>query len=394
MYDQITTLADAVDKASLASQQVAMKLFLAKLDAVMPSLRGEDLAVVKAAIQELRSGSPLTVWGAWKTCRGPILEAVKRAERASQTTTQVRVNGAGSAPVGSARVFVVHGRNERAREALFSFLRAIGLQPTEWSQALELTGKAAPYVGEILDAAFRAAQAVVVLLTPDDYARLREAFVRDSDPEWERVPTPQARPNVLFEAGMAFGRFPDRSVLVELGDLRPFSDIAGRHVVRLNNTVASRQGLAARLKMAGCAVDTSGTDWHREGDFEGCIQPSEQGTDAEWRNGQDGPDTEAGVSESLSGLPGSMQKLLAEMKQDVEADATGLVREFALVYSRFVGFSSNKARFLYYMTEHHMLCEEVDLLAERGLVQYVTSGETPIYRMSEAFISQLRAWNP
>src|SRR5881394_258804 len=51
-------------------------------------------------------------------------------------------------------VFVVHGRNVEARTALFRFLRSIGLRPLEWSHTIELTGKAAPYIGEILDVAF------------------------------------------------------------------------------------------------------------------------------------------------------------------------------------------------------------------------------------------------
>lgn len=58
------------------------------------------------------------------------------------------------------RVFVVHGRNLAARDAMFSFLRAVGLQPIEWSQAVAMTGEASPYVGTILDAAFGAAQAI------------------------------------------------------------------------------------------------------------------------------------------------------------------------------------------------------------------------------------------
>ncbi len=61
------------------------------------------------------------------------------------------------------RVFVIHGRNERARRGLFEFLRAIGLDPIEWSEAGRMTGKGSPYIGEILDAAFGNAQAVVVL---------------------------------------------------------------------------------------------------------------------------------------------------------------------------------------------------------------------------------------
>jgi hypothetical protein len=118
-----------------------------------------------------------------------------------------------------------------------------------------------------LDAAFTKAQAVVVLLTPDDVAQMREPFRNTSDPPYEAQMTGQARPNVLFEAGMAMGRNPDRTVIIELGAVRPFSDIAGRHTVKLSNDPEARHELAQRLETAGCAVDLSGRDWHKEGDF-------------------------------------------------------------------------------------------------------------------------------
>lgn len=70
------------------------------------------------------------------------------------------------------KVFVVHGRDDRLRRDFFSFLRALNLQPLEWSEALRLTGKASPYIGEVLDSAFDNAQAVIVLLSPDDEVRL------------------------------------------------------------------------------------------------------------------------------------------------------------------------------------------------------------------------------
>jgi hypothetical protein len=162
---------------------------------------------------------------------------------------------------------VVHGRNSDARDSLFRFLRSIGLSPLEWSQAIKETGKASPFIGEILDVAFSKAQAVVVLMTPDDVAQLRRVFRSPYDLSYESQLTGQARPNVLFEAGMAMGRDPDRVVIIELGTVRPFSDIAGRHTIRLDNSVAARQELARRLETAGCRVDLTGTDWHREGDL-------------------------------------------------------------------------------------------------------------------------------
>ena len=165
------------------------------------------------------------------------------------------------------RVFVVHGRDEKVRRALFDFLRTIGLKPIEWNVAVTLTGKTSPYVGEILDTAMQYAQAIIVLFTGDDQARLKDEFLWVKDPVYEREATPQSRPNVIFEAGVALGKYPERTILVQVGNLRPFSDIAGRHFIRLRNSSKSRQELAQRLQLAGCKVDLSGTDWHDAGSF-------------------------------------------------------------------------------------------------------------------------------
>ena len=173
------------------------------------------------------------------------------------------------------RVFVVHGRNEKIRAAFFSFLRALSLDPIEWSQAIAATGKATPYTGEAIDKALEGAVAVVVLLTPDDEVRLSEDLWTPSDGDDEKLPQRQARPNVLFEAGMAFGRKPERTLLVEVGTVKRFSDVGGRHVVRLSNAPEKRQEVASRLKNAGCAVSTSGTDWLKTGDFD--LKPPEIG---------------------------------------------------------------------------------------------------------------------
>jgi|GEM_PF-3206513 len=185
---------------------------------------------------------------------------------------QLQVASSETIPSDPAKVFVVHGRNERARDALFQFLRTIGLKPIEWSEAIRATGNPSPYVGEILDAAFSLAQAVVVLMTPDDMAYLREPLRGVKELPYEIEPTGQARPNVLFEAGMALGRHPRRTVLVELGDLRPFSDVAGRHAVRIDNTTQKRHDLADRLALAECPVDLTGRDWHTAGDFEAALE--------------------------------------------------------------------------------------------------------------------------
>lgn len=94
----------------------------------------------------------------------------------------------------------------------------------------------------------------LVLITGDDLARLDPRFLTDNDPDYEKKLTPQARPNVLFEAGMAFGRHPERTILVRLGHSREFSDVAGRNEIRMSNRAEARQELVDRLKTAGCDV--------------------------------------------------------------------------------------------------------------------------------------------
>ena len=165
------------------------------------------------------------------------------------------------------KVFVVHGRDSRLRDDFFSFLRALGLQPIEWSEALKLTGKATPYTGEAIESAFKNAQAVIVLLSPDDEVRLSPELWKDKEDENEKEIRIQARPNVLFEAGMAFGTHHDRTLLVEVGQVKAFSDVAGRHVVRLSNSSDRRNEIAERLRTAGCDVSTSGDDWLTTGNF-------------------------------------------------------------------------------------------------------------------------------
>jgi predicted nucleotide-binding protein len=182
---------------------------------------------------------------------------------------------AGTKPTSSTRhqagdgkaVFIVHGRDESMRKAMFDFLRSIGLRPLEWSTMVSKTKSGTPFIGEILDSGMSEAQAVVVLFTPDDLAKLRSDLLFDEDGSYERDLTPQPRPNVLFEAGLAFGRHPETTILVQMGNMRPFSDIAGRHLIHLDNSPQLRHDFVNRLHAVGCRLDTSGKDWISTGDF-------------------------------------------------------------------------------------------------------------------------------
>ena len=154
-------------------------------------------------------------------------------------------------------VMVIYGHDHEANDALFSWLRAIGLQPREWDQLVRGTGEASPYVGEVLEQAFKDAQAVVAYFTPDEFVIARGAALRGKG-TWRC----QARPNVLIEAGMALVTHPRRTVLVVHGRQDLPSDLEGRNYIRLSRESAQPlNALAVRLQGAGCDVDLSGTGW-------------------------------------------------------------------------------------------------------------------------------------
>lgn len=162
-------------------------------------------------------------------------------------------------------VFVVHGRDERLRLDFFAFLRALGAKPLEWTRVVRLE-PGSPYIGALLEKAFSRATAVIVLFSGDDEARLRDGLSASSTERSERRLIPQPRANVLFEAGMAFAHKPASTVLVQVGRVRYISDVAGRYILRLDNTAQRRHALARRLEDLGLKLDLQ-SDWLTIGDL-------------------------------------------------------------------------------------------------------------------------------
>ena len=169
------------------------------------------------------------------------------------------------------KIFVAYGRNESARKALFELLRAAGLDPYEWEQIVRLTVKltnnGSPYIGDIIKTGFENAKAAVIFFTGDDLAALRKELLNSGDPPEKYQPQP--RPNVILEAGMALGLYPDRTIIVQLGNftVREISNLIGRHIIRIDNTVEKRKDFLQRLTTVGCDVDLYGNDWMTAGSF-------------------------------------------------------------------------------------------------------------------------------
>lgn len=161
-------------------------------------------------------------------------------------------------------VFVAYGRDNAARTALFALLRSAGVNPREFEQLVVDHGGQAAYVGEIVDRALKEAASIIVLFTPDEKAELKpELRERGEDPEIYEQP----RPNVILEAGMALAHRPQHTIIVQIGRVRPISDLTGRHIIQLDDSIPKRMALLQRLRAAGCRVDLSGNDWMTAGNF-------------------------------------------------------------------------------------------------------------------------------
>jgi CAP12/Pycsar effector protein, TIR domain len=165
------------------------------------------------------------------------------------------------------KVFVVHGRNDAARKAVVDFLLSIHLWPLEWHEVAHETGNASPFIYEILEKGFEIAQAIIVILTPDEIVELQPALRTEEDDGRQRY---QPRPNVLFEAGMAFMRDRNRTILLEFGSIAQASDLHGIHALRVARSAGAefRSILADRLETAGCTPSRKGQNWLTAGNFE------------------------------------------------------------------------------------------------------------------------------
>lgn len=281
MADAAKLRAAIAEKTSLSTRQITRLI----TDQEKKLLTTRDMATIAVAFEKgvvlrrfvsaqelaefraLRDGAsrPASAPSATPAAQKPARPAPGRAKPLSKPAPAPK-----SKPPAAARantVMVIYGRNDRIQQDLFQFLRAIGLFPLEWNTGIAATNTASPTVAQIVDALFAKAAGAVVLLTPDDEVRLRPAFRKANDHPYEKELSGQARPNVTFEAGMAAVHHPASTVFVQVGPVKPFTDIGGVHITHLSNTTTSRQELATKLAGAGLAVDMTGTQWHTIGNF-------------------------------------------------------------------------------------------------------------------------------
>jgi predicted nucleotide-binding protein len=140
----------------------------------------------------------------------------------------------------SRRVFVVHGHDDGAREAVARFLEKIGFEAI----ILHEQANQGRTVIEKIEAHGNVHFAVV-LLTPDD-----TGCAKDGEPE------PRARQNVLLELGYFIGRLGrDRVCALKRGTLEIPSDFAGVVWETMDSAGGWKSALGRELQAAGHDVD-------------------------------------------------------------------------------------------------------------------------------------------
>ena len=155
-------------------------------------------------------------------------------------TSQPSVAARTAPPGGNDRVFVVHGHDEGAREAVARLLNSLGLTPIilheQASEGRTIVEKLEHH-GDVGYA--------VVLLTPDDVG----GGDRDSL-------MPRARQNVVFELGYFMARLGRQRVCaLHRSEVDLPSDYMGVVYIPLDSAAAWRFSLAKELRAAGFPVD-------------------------------------------------------------------------------------------------------------------------------------------
>ena len=150
---------------------------------------------------------------------------------------------------------------------MYAFLGALDLQPITKETAVNWTGEGSPFADRVIDVAFKHAQAIIVLFTGDDRARLRGELRKRNEEAYEKKFCFQPRQDQIFEAGYAFGHSPERTILVQVDRVKLFSDIDGRYMPNFTGKEDERRDLINRLKSVGCIVNDNGDAWRSAGDF-------------------------------------------------------------------------------------------------------------------------------
>lgn len=130
-------------------------------------------------------------------------------------------------------VFLVHGRDTEARDAITEFLETMGVKVVTWAHALSALDLSDRDIWRIVGQGFALSDAVIVLSTPDEVSFLRPELWRRHDSPTARGPRFQPRQNVLLELGYALFKGESITIHITVGDVAPPTDRDGKWTARI-----------------------------------------------------------------------------------------------------------------------------------------------------------------
>ena len=171
-----------------------------------------------------------------KECQSLLKETTSKSE--APTVTKPKV------PMDKSKVFIVHGHDNAAKQAVARFVEKIGLE------AIILHEQASS--GKTIIEKIEANSNVgfgIVLYTPCDLGRSKEE---------EDQLKPRARQNVVFEHGYLMAKIGRKNVCALVkGDVETPSDIRGLVYVQMDERGAWKYDVANEMEACGYAVDRS-----------------------------------------------------------------------------------------------------------------------------------------
>ena len=167
------------------------------------------------------------------------------SETLQRTSDSEEISNAPQSILGD-KVFIVHGRDDGAKETVARFVESLGIKATilheQPSGGRTIIEKIERYSG---DAGF-----AIVLITPDDVGALRN--------EAEGEHNPRARQNVVFELGYFMGKLGrERVCPLFKGEVENPSDIDGIVYVTMDDAGAWRQEVRQEMEYVGLPVQNT-----------------------------------------------------------------------------------------------------------------------------------------
>ncbi len=151
-------------------------------------------------------------------------------------------SGQRPAAAGNRKVFVIHGHDDGAREAVARFLERLDLMPVVLHEQASANRTIIEKIEHHSDVGF-----AVVLLTPDDMGRSASS---------EETLRPRARQNVILELGYFIGLLGRKHVCaLRRGDVEIPSDFSGVVYVPFDNGRDWQMTLGGELQEAGYDID-------------------------------------------------------------------------------------------------------------------------------------------